>query len=273
MLKRKEDPRQALKPEIDYFNLFYHICGLTLCSAVIYFSLVSIWLGAPKSSAELGDMFGAIGAVFAGLAFAGVVVTILIQQRELKETREELAKSAIAQDESQKALKDQLLSMQLTTKIESLQSYKATITPTNSSQKDLIKVTEKIIARITHDIFKMEENSDIVNPVLSIRLGRATRTSYGVLLNFPILIENTGGPTEIIFNEFNDSIKLGNGINHKYPYHLNVDASIPFLFNEKTKFPVIIRFTSKGIILGHESSFILHVDRPEKEVIYKLTPF
>ncbi|MGV6844937.1 MAG: hypothetical protein ACWA42_02275 [Lutibacter sp.] len=38
-----------------------------------------------------GDMFGAVNALFSGLAFAGIIITIILQSRELKLQREELA--------------------------------------------------------------------------------------------------------------------------------------------------------------------------------------
>ncbi|MBI9084695.1 MAG: hypothetical protein JEZ11_13955 [Desulfobacterales bacterium] len=54
-----------------------------------------------------GDMFGTINALFSGLAFAGVIYTILLQTQELKYqrednamTREQLKRSAQAQEES-----------------------------------------------------------------------------------------------------------------------------------------------------------------------------
>lgn len=53
-----------------------------------------------------GDMFGAVNALFSGLAFAGVIYAILLQTKELelqreelKLTREELTKSASAQSD------------------------------------------------------------------------------------------------------------------------------------------------------------------------------
>lgn len=39
---------------------------------------------------QFGDMFGAINALFSGLAFAGIILTILLQREELKAQREEL---------------------------------------------------------------------------------------------------------------------------------------------------------------------------------------
>ena len=39
---------------------------------------------------QLGDMFGAVNALFSGLAFAGIIYTILLQRVELKAQRKEL---------------------------------------------------------------------------------------------------------------------------------------------------------------------------------------
>ncbi|WP_081669237.1 putative phage abortive infection protein [Photobacterium halotolerans] len=57
------------------------------------------WMGyvfTPKDSVlqgnlgTLGDSFGALNTLFSGLAFAGIIVSIYLQSKELKETREEI---------------------------------------------------------------------------------------------------------------------------------------------------------------------------------------
>lgn len=60
-------------------------------------------------------MFGAVNALFSGLAFAGIIYTILPQRRELelqreelRATRTELARSASAQEKSEQALQAQV---------------------------------------------------------------------------------------------------------------------------------------------------------------------
>lgn len=53
-----------------------------------------------SSTAQIGDSFGVLNTLFSGLAFAGVIVTILLQKEELKLQREELAKSSEAQQRS-----------------------------------------------------------------------------------------------------------------------------------------------------------------------------
>lgn len=39
---------------------------------------------------EIGDIYGSVNAIFSGLAFAGIIITILLQRKELKSQREEL---------------------------------------------------------------------------------------------------------------------------------------------------------------------------------------
>ena len=56
------------------------------------------------STALIGDSFGLLNTLFSGLAFAGVIITILLQREELKLQREELAKSSIAQQRSARLL-------------------------------------------------------------------------------------------------------------------------------------------------------------------------
>lgn len=68
-----------------------------------------------KESAAFGDTFGALNALFAGLAFAGIIYTILLQReelqlqrKELELTREELKRSADAQEKTEQTLNKQI---------------------------------------------------------------------------------------------------------------------------------------------------------------------
>lgn len=83
--------------------------------------IISLWgltwlltirvLGSPREPGAFGDMFGSINALFSGLALAGVVLTLLLQHRELALQRQELAltrdqlsRTAEAQEASEAAL-------------------------------------------------------------------------------------------------------------------------------------------------------------------------
>lgn len=48
----------------------------------------------PDKAGEFGDMFGAVNALFSGLAFAGVVYAIFLQRIDLALQRQELAKAS-----------------------------------------------------------------------------------------------------------------------------------------------------------------------------------
>lgn len=74
-----------------------------------------MWFGIPDSAGVFGDQFGSINALFSGLAFAGVIVSLFfqkheirLQREELTLQREELAKSTEAQQKSSAALEERL---------------------------------------------------------------------------------------------------------------------------------------------------------------------
>lgn len=83
-----------------------------LGAVLIHFGPIS---GTLEQRGQLGDSFGSINALFAGLAFAGVIYAILLQREELmlqreelKLTRAELARSADAQDSVSQSTQKQL---------------------------------------------------------------------------------------------------------------------------------------------------------------------
>jgi len=55
---------------------------------ILTFYLLKDWGNEQRGT--LGDMFGTLNALFSGLAFAGIIFTILLQRKELKYQREEL---------------------------------------------------------------------------------------------------------------------------------------------------------------------------------------
>ena len=56
---------------------------------------------------QFGDMFGVVNALFSGLAFAGLIVTILQQHKALEQTREDLKNQTEEFDEQNKTLRIQ----------------------------------------------------------------------------------------------------------------------------------------------------------------------
>ena len=70
------------------------------CIAFAFIIVISLWglswwgisnfIEEPTNQGTFGDMFGAVNALFSGLAFAGLIATLLYQKNELKLQREEL---------------------------------------------------------------------------------------------------------------------------------------------------------------------------------------
>lgn len=63
-----------------------------------------------------GDMFGAVNALFSGLAFAGIVFTIIIQLLSIDIQKKELEKTVDAQRKSELILKRQLETSEFSTR-------------------------------------------------------------------------------------------------------------------------------------------------------------
>lgn len=74
-----------------YLSLFKKIAIGLLIIAFIFPFIVNYIFSDWTKSGTFGDTFGALNAIFSGLALAGVIVTILIQRSELKNQRIELS--------------------------------------------------------------------------------------------------------------------------------------------------------------------------------------
>jgi len=61
----------------------------------------------PEDRGTLGDMFGTVNALFSGLAFAGIIFTILLQRKELRYQRDELKETRTEFIIQNKTLKNQ----------------------------------------------------------------------------------------------------------------------------------------------------------------------
>lgn len=119
-----------------------------------------------------GDSFGAINSLFSGLAFAGIIFTILLQKKELalqrqelKDTRKELERSATAQEKSETQQKRQSDNLKITAKLNALSSLvdfysnieAKTKNLDSNKHKNAILEQERYINRIK-EILERKEN-------------------------------------------------------------------------------------------------------------------
>jgi len=86
-------------------------------AALIFLGVIAVWLlswyylerhyKVATDAGPFGDMFGFINSLFSGLAFAGIIITILLQREELKAQREELQLNTGALNAQKEELKAQ----------------------------------------------------------------------------------------------------------------------------------------------------------------------
>ncbi|MCP5059477.1 MAG: hypothetical protein GY937_22460 [bacterium] len=83
-------------------------------------ALVTAVLGNFEASGQFGDTFGALNALFSGLAFTGVVAAVLLQSQELREQRKELRR---AREEAARTARAQELYSRLSALAALIQHY------------------------------------------------------------------------------------------------------------------------------------------------------
>jgi len=83
-----------------------------ISSWLLSFFLIPKYFNTPTEQGVFGDMFGAVNALFSGLAFAGVIIALYLQKQELSLQREELEETR----EELKGQKEQLEQQNLTFK-------------------------------------------------------------------------------------------------------------------------------------------------------------
>jgi hypothetical protein len=86
-----------------HWLLFWLLVAIVICSCALFYLLLAnwqCWLPIPNdvdrlaTLASLATAFGMLNTVFTGLAFAGLVVTVLLQKEQIKSTLDGLQTSA-----------------------------------------------------------------------------------------------------------------------------------------------------------------------------------
>lgn len=119
-----------------------------------------------------GDLFGAVNALFSGLALAGLVYSLYrsreelgLQREEIESNRKELIKSRKTQEKSEKALEEQARQLRVASKINGLKIlidyYTGILADNNKAEdvrdralvrrKELIKEVDTLIDRLNDE--------------------------------------------------------------------------------------------------------------------------
>ena len=89
--------------------------GIWIIGAISVLVIIGLWYFTycklqgltPDERGTFGDMFGSVNALYSGLAFAGIIFTILLQRKELKYQRDELRETRQEFITQNKTLKSQ----------------------------------------------------------------------------------------------------------------------------------------------------------------------
>lgn len=121
---------------------------------------------------QFGDIFGGVNALFTGLAFAGVIYTILLQRRELelqrdelRLTREELRRSAEAQTDQVAQLKEAANLSALTAL---LNVYSTDLQPLREITRDTRRDLASMRAFQQREDLSAQQRSDVGHEVVAL---------------------------------------------------------------------------------------------------------
>lgn len=101
-------PNKETKKKSDSTNYWPLI--LLSAGVVVLFCINWWWLTTfdnPEKQGQFGDQFGAVNALFSGLAFAGLIFTIILQKKELALQREELSQTREELNGQKKQMEEQ----------------------------------------------------------------------------------------------------------------------------------------------------------------------
>ncbi len=93
MCEDKSNNKSSEESKNDLWRILLYAGMAVLFIWLLSWVLIDLCISESNDRGTFGDKFGAINALFSGLAFAGLIVTLLYQKEELKLQREELAQT------------------------------------------------------------------------------------------------------------------------------------------------------------------------------------
>jgi hypothetical protein len=133
-----------------FIKLIVFVILLWIASAVCIIFFLDDW----SNRGTFGDLFGAVNALFSGLAFAALIYTIILQREEIKQNREEivlnrkeLVKASKLQQKAQIVLSQQVEQTHLSAKMNAMRTiveyYNNQITNSKSTEETIEKAKQK----------------------------------------------------------------------------------------------------------------------------------
>lgn len=150
---------KIISESTNYWPLILLSVGVVALFAFSWWWLATT-INDPGEQGQFGDQFGAVNALFSGLAFAGLIFTIVLQKKELALQREELTQTR----EELKGQKEQLEEQNKTLKIQRFENtffqmltqFQEIVNNINYSYKDVVGKAHTVKGRAAfYDSFEV----------------------------------------------------------------------------------------------------------------------
>lgn len=212
--------------------------GVVFAFWLLSWILIDLCISECDNRGTFGDKFGAVNALFSGLAFAGLIVTLLYQKEELKLQREELK-------ETRNELNAQKLEFQEQNKTMKRQRFENTFF-------NMLSLQQEIVANLSYE--KVEYAGNPINPFNN----NAKHTLYNgrtlfreMYLNLTVTIPGNLSYKGIrhaiqihncdIYSSISDTTRFDHYFRHLYRIYKFVDTSDLIEDSERYNYACIIR--------------------------------
>lgn len=115
------------------------------------------WISDPNIRGVFGDKFGAVNALFSGLAFLGLIITLVFQQEELKLQRSEL-------EQTREELSSQRKEFEIQNKTLKYQQFESTLYSMMSLQQQIVSdlYYDSSVEKYSRQVFGSQAQTNVV---------------------------------------------------------------------------------------------------------------
>jgi len=167
---------------------------------IIYGFVVIYTLPDWPERGTFGDMFGAINALFSGLALAGIILAIFLQKQELELqrhelelTRQELARTAEAQEQSREALRTQAYTLNLSAQVSAytalLEDHRSPVGAAPEHLRQLKSLLEQLQDKLDYEAAVQRWAADQGHASAQYNLGAMYHQGKGVTQNYGAAVQ------------------------------------------------------------------------------------
>lgn len=217
------------------------------CIAFAFVIVISLWglswwgisnfIEEPTNQGTFGDMFGAVNALFSGLAFAGLIATLLYQKNELKLQREELKLTREELQGQRKEFEEQNKTMKR-------QRFENTFF-------NMLSLQQEIVANLSYDEVEKIINGNPFKPEIKHILYNGRTIFHELYLNLIVSTTHNKSYCGIkqaiivhgleIYSKIPSTTRFDHYFRHLYRIYKYVDSSDLIAEEERYNYACIIR--------------------------------